>query len=67
MQELVKAGDFLMALAAVAVGAGFPPFTSGAFWGIVTLWGLVTVLFDDETRRGVPGMEYLQRQSDKPS
>ena len=57
--ELVRAGQVIQALIAMVIAAGFPPFTSGAFWGIVTLWGIVTIMFDDETPRGVPGAEYL--------
>jgi hypothetical protein len=56
--ELARAGHVVQALVAMAIAAGFPPFTSGAFWGIVTVWGIVTILFDDETPRGVPGAEY---------
>ena len=58
--ELVRAGQAVQALMAMAIAAGFPPFTSGAFWGLATLWGIVTILFDDETPRGVPGAEYWQ-------
>lgn len=58
MQELWKAGDLVPALMVIATSVGFPPFSAGAFWGIVTLWGIVTILFDDETPRGVPGAEY---------
>ena len=57
--ELVRAGQVVQALVAMVIAAGFPPFTAGAFWGIVTLWGIVTIVFDDETPRGVPGAEYL--------
>jgi len=48
----------MTALPVIISAMSFPPFTSGAFWGIATLWGIVTILFDDETPRGVPGMEY---------
>lgn len=58
--ELVRTGQVVQTLIAIAIAAGFPPFTSGAFWGIVTLWGIVTIMFDDETPRGVPGAEYFR-------
>ena len=57
--ELVRAGQVVQALMAMVIATGFPPFTSGAFWGIATVWGIVTILFDDETPRGVPGIAYL--------
>jgi hypothetical protein len=60
VHELAILGDLLMAIVVIATSAGLPPFSSGAFWGIVSVWGVVTILFDDETRRGVPGMEYFQ-------
>ena len=52
-----------MAIVVIASTAGLPPFSSGAFWGIVTVWGMVTILFDDESPRGVPGAEYWRRRS----
>ncbi len=69
MHELWRAGDLLMAMVVIATTAGFPPLGSGAFWGIVTLWGIITVLFDDETPRGVPGMEHWhsRHKSDVPN
>jgi hypothetical protein len=66
MQEIWRTGDLLTAIVVIATSAGFPPFSSGAFWGIVTVWGLVTILFDDETPRGVPGIEnWRPRHLDK--
>ncbi|HYB90798.1 MAG TPA: hypothetical protein VEC38_07120 [Candidatus Binataceae bacterium] len=59
MQELALAGSILPTLAALAVSAGFPPITSGAFWAIATLYGVVSILFDDETPRGIPGIEFI--------
>ncbi len=64
MHELWRAGDLVMALVAIASSAGFPPLSAGAFWAIVTIWGIVTVLFDDETPRGVPGMDALRPRAD---
>ncbi len=65
MHELWRAGDLVMALLTIASTTGFPPLSAGAFWAIVTLWGIVTVLFDDETPRGVPGMEVLRPHQDR--
>jgi hypothetical protein len=59
MGELWKAGELARSMMVIATTVGFPPFSSGAFWGILSLWGLVTILFDDETPRGIPGIEHL--------
>ena len=59
MGDLWKAGELARSMMVIATTVGFPPFNSGAFWGIMSLWGIVTILFDDETPRGVPGMEDL--------
>jgi hypothetical protein len=39
--------------------AAFPPVGTGAFWIIVAFYGVVSILFDDETPRGVPGIDYF--------
>jgi len=57
MQELWLIRDAIMVLASAAAGAALPPTGSGAFWAIVTFYGVVSILFDDETPRGVPGMD----------
>jgi hypothetical protein len=59
MQELWLLRDAVAMLAAAAAGAAFPPVGTGAFWAIVAFYGVVSVLFDDETPRGVPGIEYF--------
>jgi enoyl-CoA hydratase/carnithine racemase len=49
-------------LASLVVGAAmaaFPPVGTGAFWIIVAFYGVVSILFDDETPRGVPGIDYF--------
>jgi hypothetical protein len=56
MGDLGRVGELAQSMVVIATTAGFPPFSSGAFWAIMTLWGIVTILFDDETPRGVPGM-----------
>ena len=58
MGDLWRAGELAQSMVLIATTAGLPPFSSGAFWGIMTLWGIVTILFDDETPRGVPGVEH---------
>jgi len=59
MHDLWISSDLMPTLFALAVAAGFPPIASGAFWAVTGFWGIVSVLFDDETPRGVPGIEYL--------
>jgi hypothetical protein len=59
MGDLWSAGGLAQSMVVIATTAAFPPFNSGAFWGIMSLWGIVTILFDDETPRGVPGIEHL--------
>jgi hypothetical protein len=44
----------------LAVSTAWPPSETGAFWAIVAIYGVVSVLFDDETPRGVPGMEDIR-------
>jgi hypothetical protein len=60
MHELASVGDFIMAMLALAAGLGYPPFSTGAFWAIAAAWGVVSVIFDDETPRGVPGLEEVR-------
>ena len=62
MQELALAGSIIPTLVGIAVSAGFPPMASGAFWAIATLYAVVSILFDDETPRGIPGIEFIQEQ-----
>ena len=38
---------------------GWPPAAPAAFWAIVGLWGLVSIFFDDEVPRGIPGLEEM--------
>jgi len=51
------------ALLTLAVGVTWPPMLSGAFWAMVTLYGVISVLFDDETPRGIPGIDAIRRSS----
>jgi hypothetical protein len=59
MNELWLLHDAIAALIVFATTAAFPPIGTGAFWTIVAFYGVVTILFDDETPRGVPGMDYF--------
>jgi len=59
MNELLLLHDAIAILASAAAGAALPPFATGAFWAIVALYGVVSILFDDETPRGVPGMDFF--------
>jgi len=38
----------------------WPPVTTGPFWLMAALYALVSILFDDETPRGVPGIELMR-------
>ncbi|MGA7873995.1 MAG: hypothetical protein WCA22_24150 [Candidatus Binatus sp.] len=59
MNELWLLRDAIATLVMGATTAALPPVSTGAFWTIVAFYGVVSVLFDDETPRGVPGMEYF--------
>ena len=59
MQELWLLRDAIVALVVGAATAAFPPVGTGAFWTIVAFYGVVSVLFDDETPRGVPGIDFF--------
>jgi hypothetical protein len=59
MHELWLLHEAISMLVVGATTAAFPPVDSGAFWTIVAFYGVVTVLFDDETPRGVPGIDFF--------
>ena len=59
MQELWLLRDAIASLVVGATTAAFPPVGTGAFWIIVAFYGVVSILFDDETPRGVPGIDYF--------
>jgi hypothetical protein len=59
MRELWLLRDAIAMLAGAAATAAFPPYGTGAFWAIVGFYGVVSILFDDETPRGVPGIDYF--------
>ena len=59
MQELWLLHDTIATLLMAAASAAFPPVGTGAFWTIVAFYGVVSIFFDDETPRGVPGIDYF--------
>jgi hypothetical protein len=59
MPELVLLHNALTTLMAGAALAALPPVTTGAFWSAVAFYGVVTILFDDENKRGVPGIDFF--------
>jgi hypothetical protein len=59
MHELFLLHDTIATLVMTAATAAFPPVGTGAFWTIVAFYGVVSVLFDDENKRGVPGIDYF--------
>ncbi len=64
MRELQLAQDLVTSLLMMAVTAVWPPVGTGAFWIMIGVYGLVSVFFDDETPRGIPGIEYLRRSGE---
>jgi len=59
MQELWLLHEAIAKLIIAATTAAFPPVGTGALWTIVAFYGVVSILFDDETPRGVPGMDFF--------
>jgi hypothetical protein len=59
MGEFQIAACAIRDLLVVVTTAGFPPVYSGAFWILAGFYGVVSIFFDDEVRRGTPGIEYL--------
>jgi hypothetical protein len=53
------AGDLITALLTYGLSIGWPPAAAGSFWAMVALWGIVSILFDDEVPRGIPGIEEM--------
>lgn len=60
MQELQLAQMLVTSMLMMAATAVWPPIGTGAFWVMIGVYGVVSVLFDDETPRGIPGIEYLR-------
>jgi hypothetical protein len=59
LDSFQAAGNLISALLMMGLSSGWPPAAAGAFWAIVGLWGLVSILFDDEVQRGIPGIEEI--------
>ncbi len=59
MDSFRAAGDLITALLMMGLSAGWPPVAAGSFWVIVGFWGLISILFDDEVQRGIPGIEEI--------
>ncbi len=53
------AGDLVTAMLLLFTSTGWPPAAAGAFWILLAAWGVVSILFDDETPRGIPGLDIL--------
>jgi hypothetical protein len=53
------ADDLITAMLLVFASFAWPPAATGAFWIMAGLWGIVSVLFDDEVQRGIPGIEEI--------
>ena len=59
MDSIEAAGNLITALLMMGLSAGWPPAAAGSFWVIIGFWGLVSILFDDEVQRGIPGIEEI--------
>ncbi len=59
MDSSQAAGELVTALLMMGLSAGWPPVAAGSFWVIVGLWGIISILFDDEVQRGIPGIEEI--------
>jgi hypothetical protein len=53
------AGEMVTAVLLLFASTAWPPAATGAFWAMVGFWGVVSVLFDDETPRGIPGLDVI--------
>ena len=60
MAQLQLAQDLVTTLLMLTATAAWPPFGMGALCILLGVYGVVSVLFDDETPRGIPGIEYLK-------
>jgi hypothetical protein len=59
LDSIQAAGDLITVLIMLGISTGWPPVAAGAFWVIVGLWGIVSIFFDDEVPRGIPGLEEM--------
>lgn len=65
MKELETAGQVVALIFGVLTSLGWPPATAAAFWSLAAVWGVVSVIFDDETPRGIPGIEFILARRDR--
>jgi hypothetical protein len=59
LDSIQAAGNLITALLMMGLSAGWPPAAAGSFWVIVGFWGIISILFDDEVQRGIPGIEEI--------
>ena len=59
MESIQAAGDLITVLLMMGLSTGWPPVAAGSFWLVIGLWGLVSIFFDDEVPRGIPGLEEI--------
>lgn len=60
MIEVQIARELVTMLVMLASTIVWPPVMTGPFWLMAALYALVSILFDDETPRGVPGIELIR-------
>ncbi len=68
MHAFRAAGDVVTAMLVLFTSTGWPPVAAGAFCILLSAWGVISVLFDDETPRGIPGLDIMMpgRFEEKP-
>ena len=49
----------VIAVLLIFTSTAWPPAATGAFWAMAGLWGIVSIFFDDEIPRGIPGLEEI--------
>jgi hypothetical protein len=59
VESIQAAGNLITALLMMGLSTGWPPVAAGSFWLIIGVWGLVSIFFDDEVPRGIPGLEEI--------
>jgi len=59
MDSFGVAGDLVTAVLLIFTSTAWPPAATGAFWAMAGLWGIVSIFFDDEIPRGIPGLEEI--------
>ena len=59
MDAIQAASALITAVLAFGLSIGWPPAAPASFWAIVALWGVISIFFDDEVPRGIPGLEEM--------